>query len=211
MLIKNTLTIPASINETWDALLNVPLMARCFPGADLTETVDDRTFRGTVAIALGPVRLTFGGEAVIAELDEANRLVIVQAKGNDKSGRGSARARLTCRLEELEQQGTRVGLETDLSLGGAVAQYGRAAGLIEELSTQLIKEFARNLEAELVKGRAPQGAQPVQAPIPDSVAGSRAAQAAPNQISIFRVLVRAVLALLRRRLGLGGRQEGTAQ
>jgi carbon monoxide dehydrogenase subunit G len=210
MLIQNTLTVPATIDETWGALLDVPLMARCFPGAALTEVVDERTFRGTVAIALGPVRLTFGGEAVITEMDRASRLLVVQAKGNDKSGRGTARAKLTCRLTQVSQQSTRVDLETDLSLGGSVAQYGRAAGLIEELSTELIKEFAGNLEAELVKGRAPQVAL-VRTISPESARNESAARAAPRQISGFRVLVRAILAVLRRRLGRGRAYEEAAK
>jgi uncharacterized protein len=172
MQLSNRFDVPLPVEAAWPLLLDVPRMARCMPGAALTETVDERTYRGTVTVKLGPVRLDFAGEARIDELDVAARQAKVSARGNDTKGRGNAVATVTFRLAP-EGEGTRVDIETDLQLVGTVAQYGRGAGLIKQIANQLVGEFAANLRRELA---APPPAEPMPAePTPARVGEAPAA------------------------------------
>jgi carbon monoxide dehydrogenase subunit G len=196
MQITNELDVPLPPDEAWRLLLDVPRMARCMPGATLTEVIDERTYRGTVAVKLGPVRLDFAGEARIEELDEAGRRARVAAKGSDTKGRGNAQAKLVFRLVPAGA-GTRVEIETDLQLVGAVAQYGRGVGLIREIANQLVGEFAANLRRELAAATpAPSLAEvaPSEAE-PQRVAEPARADAPPQPaapVAGFRLLFRAL-------------------
>lgn len=150
MIFENDFVVAASPEEAWLIILNVPEIAPCLPGANLTEQVDENTYKGNVAIKLGPVALTFNGTAQITERDDAGRSLVVLAKGSDSKGRGAARALARFRLVP-DPHGTRVHVNTDLSLTGSVAQYGRGAGLIQGVAAGLIEQFERRLNERLGK------------------------------------------------------------
>jgi carbon monoxide dehydrogenase subunit G len=171
-------------------------MARCMPGASLTEARDDRSYAGNVVVKLGPVRLAFAGEARITELDEAGRRAKVEAKGSDTKGRGSAQAKLDFVLA-AEGSGTRVDVTTDLQLTGSVAQYGRGAGLIKEVANQLVGEFAGNLARDIAASEPPQTpapAVPSADAAPPAVPVGTPPAAAP--VSGLGILARALHALI---------------
>jgi carbon monoxide dehydrogenase subunit G len=178
MEIKNSFIVPLQPEQAWPLLLDVPRMARSMPGAELTETVDDRTYRGKVVVKLGPVRLTFAGEAKIEDLDNAGRKARVVAKGNDTSGRGAANAKAAFALVP-DPEGSRVDIVSDVQLMGTVAQYGRGGGLIAAVAGQLIGQFAENLRRDIAEN---QPAAPAAAVAPSpapAVAPAPAAAAAP--------------------------------
>jgi uncharacterized protein len=211
MQIQNSFAVPVEPATAWRLLLDVPRMARCMPGASLTEARADRSYAGNVVVKLGPVRLTFAGEARITELDEAGRSAKVEAKGSDTKGRGSAQARLDFALVP-DAGGTRVEVTTDLQLTGSVAQYGRGAGLIKEVANQLVGEFAGNLARDIA---ASEPVTPTPGPAPGAPAAeastSRPAEAAPaapaaapvSGLSILFKALRAVLGDWLRRLFAG--------
>lgn len=184
MQIQNTFLVPAPPDAAWRMLLDVPFMARCVPGATLEEAREDRSYRGSVAVKLGPVRLTFSGEARITELDDAARRAKVEARGSDTKGRGTASAQLAFALVP-EGEGSRVDVVTDLQLVGAVAQYGRGAGLIKEVANQLVGSFAENLRREIAAANAaPAAPQTAPAePAAPAVASSPEAAPAPKPTS----------------------------
>jgi uncharacterized protein len=153
MQIKSSFHVPLPVEEAWKTLLDVPTIAPCMPGARLLGVEDDDTYLGEVAVRLGPVMLKFKGKAQIVERDAESRSAKVKAQGRDTKGRGSANAEVLFTLVE-DTGGTRVDIVTDLSLSGSVAQYGRGAAIIDDLSQHLVGEFARNLEAELRKSDA---------------------------------------------------------
>jgi carbon monoxide dehydrogenase subunit G len=176
MEIKNSFTVPLQPEQAWPLLLDVPRMARSMPGAELTETVDDRTYRGKVVVKLGPVRLTFAGEAKIEDLDDAGRKARVVAKGNDTSGRGAASAKAAFALVP-DPEGSRVEIVSDVQLMGTVAQYGRGGGLIAAVAGQLIGQFAENLRRDIAEN---QPAAPAAAAAPAVAAPPPGAGAAPT-------------------------------
>jgi carbon monoxide dehydrogenase subunit G len=155
MIFANSFTVAASPEEAWKIILDVPEIAPCLPGANLTEQVDANTYKGNVAIKLGPVALVFNGTAEITERKEVEHSLVVLAKGSDSKGRGAAKA--VARFKLLpDPRGTKVHVDTDLSLTGSVAQYGRGAGLIQGVAAAMIEQFEHRLNARLGQGSAAQ-------------------------------------------------------
>ncbi|MBI3512494.1 MAG: SRPBCC family protein [Proteobacteria bacterium] len=190
MQIETSFAVPAPLDRAWALLTDVPRIVPCMPGAQLTEIVDPRTFRGTAGVKIGPMALNFAGEAKIEEQDDATRRVRVAARANDTKGRGGAQATMAFALV-ADGAGTRVDITTDLQLNGAVAQYGRGVGLIKEIANQLVGQFAENLKAEI--GPAPADAAP--APSPGPVVASA------EPVSGIALLFAALRAMVRRWLG----------
>jgi uncharacterized protein len=143
MLIKNDFEVAEPVEKVWQFFENIPQVATCLPGAELTEDLGGEKYRGRVAIRMGPVRLQFAGTADISERDEAARRVVVHAAGADEKGRGQASMIVTATLTKAGR-GTRVDVSQDLQLSGAAAQYGR--GMITDVSSVLMHDFAVNMQ-----------------------------------------------------------------
>jgi carbon monoxide dehydrogenase subunit G len=150
---ENSFDVSLPPTEAWPVLMDVERIAPCMPGATLIELVNDKTFKGTVSVRLGPVALTFEGNASFEDVDDTAHTANVKAQGRDPKGRGGANATVTFRLEPSDT-GSKVLIETDLTLSGSVAQYGRGVGMIQSVSSQLIGQFAKALEAEIASDNA---------------------------------------------------------
>jgi carbon monoxide dehydrogenase subunit G len=148
MEFDNAFEVPLPPEQAWPVLMNVQGIAPCMPGAQLTEVVDDKTYKGNIGVRLGPVALTFAGTIIFEEIDNTNYSARVRAQGNDAKGRGSAQAKSTFRLEP-SATGSKVLVHTDLTLSGAVAQYGRGVGMIQATASAIMNQFANNLKKQL--------------------------------------------------------------
>jgi uncharacterized protein len=147
MRLENSFEVPASPEQAWELLLDVPRIIPCMPGATLDETVDDANWKATMAVKLGPISLSFKTDVRRDEADEAARRAKLSAKAREARGRGNASATIESSLTP-QDGGTRVDIVTDLQLAGAVAQYGR--GLVQDVSSQLVDQFADCLKTQLV-------------------------------------------------------------
>jgi carbon monoxide dehydrogenase subunit G len=147
MEIENEFTVAASADRLWSYLLDVERIAPCMPGAELTETVDERTWKGKVNMKLGPVSLSFSGTVAIEERDDAAHRVVLRAKGMESKGKGAANAAVTSWLEPGEGV-TTVKMVADIQLTGAVAQLSR--GLLPEVSRKLTQQFADCLQETML-------------------------------------------------------------
>ena len=143
MLIKNEFEVAEPVEKVWQFFENIPQVATCLPGAELTEDLGDEKYKGKVAIRMGPVRMQFAGTADITERDEAAKRVVVHAAGADEKGRGQAVMVVTATLTRAGR-GTKVAVAQDLQLSGAAAQYGR--GMISDVSSVLMRDFATNMQ-----------------------------------------------------------------
>ncbi len=143
MLIKNEFEVAEPVEKVWQFFDNIPQVAACLPGAELTENLGDDKYKGKVAVRMGPVKLQFAGTADITERDEADKRVVVHASGADEKGRGQASMVVTATLVRAGR-GTKVGVSQDLQLSGAAAQYGR--GMITDVSAVLMRDFAVNMQ-----------------------------------------------------------------
>jgi uncharacterized protein len=143
MLIKNDFEVAEPVDKVWRFFDDIPQVAACLPGAELTENLGDDRYRGRVAIRMGPVKLQFAGTAEIKERDDAAKRLVVDANGADEKGRGQAAMLVTATLASTGQ-GTKVEVAQDLQLAGAAAQYGR--GMISDVSSVLMRDFATNMQ-----------------------------------------------------------------
>ena len=170
MEFENSFDVQVPVDEAWAILTDVERIAPCMPGAELTEVIDENSFKGKVSVRLGPVALTFQGDASFVERDDAGRSARVKAQGRDAKGRGGANANVDFRLVPAEDGTTTVQIRTDLQLSGSVAQYGRGVGMIKDVASQLIDRFAEALHEQIVAERAtadeaaPDTAQPAPPP-----------------------------------------------
>ena len=130
MEFDNSFEVPLPPDEAWKVLLDIERIAPCMPGAELTEVVDQNTYKGKIGVRLGPVALTFAGIVKFEKIDGATRTARVAAQGTDAKGRGGANAASLFRLEPAAG-GSKVLVHTNLTLSGAVAQYGRGVGIIQ--------------------------------------------------------------------------------
>ena len=143
MLIKNGFDVAEPVEKVWQFFGNIPQVATCLPGTELTESLGDDRYAGRVAVRMGPVRLQFAGTADITERDEAAHRIVVHATGAEEKGRGQASMVVTATLAR-SGRGTRVDVSQDLQIAGAAAQYGR--GMISDVTAVLMRDFATNLQ-----------------------------------------------------------------
>jgi uncharacterized protein len=151
MLISNDFEVAEPPEKVWRFFADIPQVASCLPGAQLTETVltedgGDEKYQGAVAVRMGPVRLRFAGQAAITERDEAAKRIVVQASGADEKGRGQASMLVTATVSR-SPLGSKIAVVQDLQLSGAAAQYGR--GMIGDVSAVLMRDFAVNMQKRI--------------------------------------------------------------
>lgn len=195
MLINNGFEVPLPPDQAWKVLMDIPSIAPCMPGAELTDVIDQNTYSGKVGVRLGPVALTFAGTVKFTEKDDTAHKARVNAQGKDAKGRGGAHANVDFQIEPAPG-GSRVVVKTDLTLSGAVAQYGRASGMIQDVAQQLIGQFANALKAQLA------ASQPAPAVAVETTAPAKpAVQPKPRAISGFSLLAMLIGAFFRRLTG----------
>jgi carbon monoxide dehydrogenase subunit G len=148
MLMENEFTVAAPIDFLWNYLLDVEKIAPCMPGAELTEIVDDKNWKGKLNAKFGPVSMSFAGTVTIESRDDAAHRVVLSAKGMEQKGKGAANAKVTSWLEPGPSDGvTTVKMEADITLTGAAAQLSR--GLLPEISKKLTQTFADCLQESM--------------------------------------------------------------
>jgi uncharacterized protein len=154
MRIENTVEVDAPLDRVWALVNDIPRVAPCMPGAALTGVLDDDTYEGTVAVKLGPLRMSYKGKVVVEGVDEANHSARLGASGRDTKGAGTARANVETRLEAVDPTRTRLHVISDVQLTGKVASFGRG-GAINDVASRLFGQFADCLRATLESEPAP--------------------------------------------------------
>jgi len=144
--LNHSFTVPATLDETWEAFNDIESVAECFPGATVTSVEAD-SFTGTCKVKLGPISLVYAGTGKFLEKDESARRFVVEAKGKDKRGNGTAGATVTASFAEAGEGSTKVDVLTDLAITGKPAQFGR--GVIQDVSEKLLGQFTTCLESKV--------------------------------------------------------------
>lgn len=155
MLITSDFEVAEPVDKVWQFFADIPQVAACLPGAELTEDLGEDKYAGKVAVRMGPVKLEFAGTARIADRDDAGKRIAVDASGADEKGRGQAAMGVTAKLVSIAT-GTKVDVAMDLQLSGAAAQYGR--GMIADVTAVLMRDFATNMQHRITaidKGLSP--------------------------------------------------------
>jgi uncharacterized protein len=146
VLIENSFDVAQPIDRVWAYLLDVERVVPCMPGAELTETIDDRNWKGKVKVKLGPVSLSFNGKVSMEEHDASAHRIVLKGSGMEQRGKGAASATVTSTLEAVDG-GTRVNVVQDLKVQGQAAQFSR--GMMQDVTTKLTKQFAECLQANM--------------------------------------------------------------
>jgi carbon monoxide dehydrogenase subunit G len=172
MKLEHEFTVPAPVDEAWKVLLDVEKVAPCMPGAALTS-VDGDEFTGTVKVKVGPIQVTYKGQAKFVEKDDANHRAVIEASGKEARGSGTAAATVTATLTQSGTQ-TKAHVVTDLNITGRPAQFGR--GVMADVGAKLIGQFADCLAEELGTGGSEAGSTVADAPAASSAVAADGAQ-----------------------------------
>lgn len=147
MKLEQSLTVQAPIEDVWTALLDIERVAPCLPGADVSAGAEEGVYEGTFAVKLGPTTASYQGSLRMESVDAEARVATMRAEGRDRRGQGGAKASIVSRLTE-EGGATRVDVDTDFTITGRLARFGRG-GMIEDVSERLLAQFADCLQERL--------------------------------------------------------------
>jgi carbon monoxide dehydrogenase subunit G len=147
MHLQNLFAVPVARQSAFAILQDLTRIAQCFPGATVGGVRDDGSFEGEVEVRLGPMQVTYRGEARFTSLDEPAGAAVLEAKGREARGNGMARAVVTVQLQETSPEHTEVMIDTELHITGRPAQFGR--GVIDDVSRRMLSEFADCLQRQL--------------------------------------------------------------
>ena len=180
MDLTHRFTVPTGIEETWAHFNDIASVAECFPGASVTS-VDGDTFSGSVKVKLGPIALVYNGSGTFVEKDETAHRFVVDAKGKDKRGNGTAGATVTLTMASAAGDATDVEVVTDLAITGKPAQFGR--GVMQDVSDKLLGQFVGCLEQRLSEPAAATPTEDVVVPDADNQQ-DRPAAAEPKHAAV---------------------------
>ena len=162
--IEKTFQVKEPIDQVWSVLSDPRKVASCVPGAQITEQVDEKTYKGTISVKVGPSVTDYKGEVQIIRLDPQNHEIEILGKGHDVRGRGSASMKMTGKLRTLDGGGTEVTSISELNVVGILAQMG--SRVITEVSNIMFGEFVKNFQARLSQpADAPESAAAAAKPI----------------------------------------------
>jgi carbon monoxide dehydrogenase subunit G len=147
MKLEHSFDVQAPVDRVWEALIDIEKVAPCLPGAEITEAGDDGTYKGNFTVKLGPTTASYRGELNLEQVDEAARRATMRASGQDKRGQGSAKATIVSSLRG-EGETTHVDVETDFTITGRLARFGRG-GMIQDVSNRLLRDFAQCLQRSI--------------------------------------------------------------
>jgi len=147
MEINNSFEVKAPIDVAWATLTDLARIAPCLPGATLTSIEGD-VYKGHVTVKVGPIVAKFGGQAIFQERNDTAHRAVLNGEGRDSTGKGNASAIITAQLEVVDAGTTRCTVNTDLTITGKIAQFGR--GALADVSDKLLKQFVVNLESTVL-------------------------------------------------------------
>jgi uncharacterized protein len=155
--IEKTFQVKEPIDKVWDFLSDPNRVAACVPGAKITEKVDDKTYKGSISVKVGPSVTDYRGELEILRLDPQLHEIQILGRGQDVRGRGSASMKMTGKLRSLDGDTTEVASVSEINVVGILAQMG--SRVINEVSNIIFAQFTKNMQAQLEQGPYPAGAE----------------------------------------------------
>jgi hypothetical protein len=169
--LEKTFALPASADTAWVLLQDIERVAGCVPGARITERLDDRHYKGTMAVKFGPASMSFRGEVEVMALEQASKTLRLVGKGTDTTGSSGASMDLTARVEALDAASSRLMGTSEVSMSGKAAAFG--GRMMSSVADQVLKQFADNLATQVQAQTATAPAQAAAAPAPQPLAQSQ--------------------------------------
>jgi carbon monoxide dehydrogenase subunit G len=153
--IEKTFQVQEPLETVWKFIRDPRKVANCLPGAQITEAVDDRTFKGVIKVQIGPSVTDYKGQVHIERLDDQQHEIELVGKGQDIRGKGSASMKMTGKVQSLPDGSTEVASVAEVNVVGLLAQMG--ARMIQEVSNKMFAEFTSNLRVRLEQEKIPEG------------------------------------------------------
>jgi len=147
MIIDQTTTIPAPVEQVWDFIMDIPAVSRCVPGVEAFDAVDDHTFAGTLKVKVGPVTVRLEGRIVVAERDGDTRSSRLEIQAKERRIASSVSATTTLSLVPSSAEATELHIHTEASILGKLGEFGQS--VMRRKADQLVSEFARNAALEI--------------------------------------------------------------
>jgi uncharacterized protein len=201
--------VPAPADVAWTLLCQLEALAACMPGAKITERIDERRFRGTVTVRIGPASMVFRGEIEVQQIDAPERSLRMLGKGTDTTGSSAAAMDLRARIEAADGAACILAGACEVSMSGKAAAFG--ARVMNTVAEQVLQQFADNFAARAAAlasggGRpgALDGSGAATAPEPATDAGKQAQTAsAPSELNGLALLWAVLKQWLRALVGKG--------
>ena len=184
--IEERFEVQAPVERVWQYLIDPKRVVHCLPGAELLEQQDERTFLGAIKVKVGPLAMSYKGQAKFTEINEETHQVRMVGDAREVGGSGSTKVSMLSTVSPLASGGAEVLVTADIDLVGKIVQFGR--GMIEEVSRQMFRQFSTCVRQQLevadeppVAGEAQAGdaAQPASASPPAQPTETKAVAAAP--------------------------------
>ena len=151
--IEKSFQVQEPLERVWKLISDPTKVANCLPGAQITEAVDDRTFKGVIKVQVGPSVTDYKGQVHIERLDDQKHEIEIVGKGQDVRGKGSASMKMAGRVQSLPDGSTEIASVAEINVVGLLAQLG--ARMINEVSNKMFAEFTSNLRERLQQERTP--------------------------------------------------------
>ncbi len=142
MQIQSSARIEAPLDKVWDLLQDIPRVATCMPGAEITETVDDHTWKAKVGVKVGPLSVGYNATITRKSLDAAAHSATMQVEAVDGKGRGTVSASIVTSAQS-NGDATDIDVLADATVSGTIGQMGQ--GVLKEVSGRMLKIFAANV------------------------------------------------------------------
>jgi carbon monoxide dehydrogenase subunit G len=196
---SNEFTAPAAPDDVFTTLMDVRGVAGCLPGASIGGDTEDGGLEATVAVKVGPIRMTYGGTVHVVSRDDAARTASMRVRAREQRGQGTAEATLGLAVVDDGTGGSRATVTTDLMVTGRVAQMG--AGIMQDVAGSMVDDFAACLSARLTPAAAPpaDAASAAAAPsAPEAPLSPPPASQAASEVKALPLLFKALRARLAR-------------
>jgi len=152
--IEERFEVKAPVERVWKYLIDPQRVVHCLPGAELLEQQDERTFLGAIKVKVGPLSMSYKGQAKFTDINEETHQVRMVGDAREVGGSGSTKVSMLSTVSPLESGGCEVLVNADIDLVGKIVQFGR--GMIEEVSRQMFRQFSACVRQQLEIADEPQ-------------------------------------------------------
>jgi carbon monoxide dehydrogenase subunit G len=168
--IEERFEVQAPVDRVWKYLIDPKRVVECLPGAELIEQQDERTFLGAIKVKVGPLSMSYKGQAKFTEINEETHQVRMVGDAREVGGSGSTRVSMLSTVAPLASGGSEVLVNAEIDLVGKIVQFGR--GMIEEVSRQMFRQFSTCVKQQLEIANGPQPADKPAEPETKAVAAA---------------------------------------
>ena len=155
--IEERFEVQAPVERVWKYLIDPKRVVECLPGAELIEQQDEHTFLGAIKVKVGPLSMSYKGQAKFTEINEQTHQVRMVGDAREVSGSGSTKVSMLSTVSPLANGGSEVLVNADIDLVGKIVQFGR--GMIQEVSKQMFRQFSTCVRKQLEAEETPQPQQ----------------------------------------------------